>query len=209
MDEIKTQIIQLAGKLFARYGIRSVSIDDVCKEMGISKKTFYVYFGQKKDLVSAVLTARAEDDIRKLHRQMNGNAIDSLLSFFHHVKAMMQNQQKHPALRYDLQKYYSSVSEQNKMLYERELNKVFADNLQKGITEGMYRSDINIDMLCIFFCSRHTTGIISTIARSVHAENSQYVLHFFIEMLARYIMTPPGWTYLLEKISAAKTQPAK
>lgn len=197
MDEIKTQIIQLSGKLFTQYGIRSVSIDDVCKKLGISKKTFYVYFKQKEDLVSAVLTAHTEEDIRKLNKHINNsNAIDNLLIFLHHIKTMMQNQKRHPALIYDLQKYYSSVLEQNKGLYEQELNKVFAQNLHKGIAEGLYRDDINIDMLCVFFCSRHTTVIVSTIVKSANNENSQSVLDFFIEMLAHYIMTPQGWIYL-------------
>ena len=78
----------------------------------------------------------------------------------------------------------------------KELNKVFAQNLHKGIAEGLYRDDINIDMLCVFFCSRHTTEIVSTIVKSANNENSQSVLDFFIEMLAHYIMTPQGWIYL-------------
>lgn len=205
MDETKTQIIQLAGNLFTRYGIRSVSIDDVCKKLSISKKTFYVYFKQKEDLVSAVLTAHTEEDIRKLNKHIsNSNAIDNLLAFLHHIKTMMQNQKRHPALTYDLQKYYSTVLEKNKSLYEQELNNVFAQNLHKGIAEGFYREDINVAMLCVFFCSRHTTGIVSTIAKNVHNENSQSVLDFFIEMLARYIMTPKGWEYLQEKVSCCK-----
>lgn len=205
MDTTKTQIIQLSGNLFNRYGIRSVSIDDVCRELSISKKTFYIYFKQKKDLVNAVLTAHTEEDIRKLNKLIKkDNAIDNLLLLLQHIKTMMQNQKRHPALIYDLQKYYAPILEQNKCLYEQELNKIFAQNLRQGITEGVYRKDINIDMLCVFFCSRHTTGIVSTIAENIHHENSQSVLDFFIEMLARYIMTLEGWKYLQEKVACHK-----
>ncbi len=205
MDTTKTQIIQLSGNLFNRYGIRSVSIDDVCRELSISKKTFYIYFKQKKDLVNAVLTAHTEEDIRKLNKLIKkDNAIDNLLLLLQHIKTMMQNQKRHPALIYDLQKYYAPILEQNKCLYEQELNKIFAQNLRQGITEGVYRKDINIDMLCVFFCSRHTTGIVSTIAGNIHHENSQSVLDFFIEMLARYIMTLEGWKYLQEKVACHK-----
>ena len=55
MDEQRNKIIDLALERFKQYGIRSVSIDDLCHELGMSKKTFYVYFKQKDELVQDVL----------------------------------------------------------------------------------------------------------------------------------------------------------
>ena len=55
MENQKQQIIKTAGEMFFRIGIRSVSIDDICRELGMSKKTFYVYFAGKDELVAQLL----------------------------------------------------------------------------------------------------------------------------------------------------------
>ena len=56
-EDQKTHIIKTAGEMFFRLGIRSVSIDDICHELGMSKKTFYVYFASKDELVAQLLHA--------------------------------------------------------------------------------------------------------------------------------------------------------
>ncbi len=53
--DIKEQITATAKELFLQYGIRSVSVDDICKELRMSKKTFYQYFGQKEELINHLL----------------------------------------------------------------------------------------------------------------------------------------------------------
>ena len=54
-EDQKCNIIKTAGNLFFRLGIRSVSIDDICRELGMSKKTFYVYFESKDALIEQML----------------------------------------------------------------------------------------------------------------------------------------------------------
>ena len=56
-EDQKSHIIKTAGEMFFRLGIRSVSIDDICHELGMSKKTFYVYFASKDELVAQLLHA--------------------------------------------------------------------------------------------------------------------------------------------------------
>jgi AcrR family transcriptional regulator len=69
----RAHIIKTAGELFFRLGIRSVSIDDICRELGMSKKTFYVYFGSKDELVEQLLRANVEYVVA--HKTRNfGNA---------------------------------------------------------------------------------------------------------------------------------------
>ena len=57
MSDQRNHIIKTAGELFFRLGIRSVSIDDICHELGMSKKTFYVYFASKDELIEQMLQA--------------------------------------------------------------------------------------------------------------------------------------------------------
>ena len=56
-EDQKCHIVKTAGEMFFRLGIRSVSIDDICRELGMSKKTFYVYFESKDELVAELLHA--------------------------------------------------------------------------------------------------------------------------------------------------------
>ena len=60
MENQKQQIIKTAGEMFFRLGIRSVSIDDICRELGMSKKTFYVYFAGKDELVAQLLQSNID-----------------------------------------------------------------------------------------------------------------------------------------------------
>ena len=55
MNDLREHIIKTAGEMFFRLGIRSVSIDDICHELGMSKKTFYVYFESKDALIDQLL----------------------------------------------------------------------------------------------------------------------------------------------------------
>ena len=59
-NDQKIHIIKTAGELFFRLGIRSVSIDDICRELGMSKKTFYVYFASKDELIEQMLQANID-----------------------------------------------------------------------------------------------------------------------------------------------------
>ena len=65
-EDQKVHIIKTAGELFFRLGIRSVSIDDICSELGMSKKTFYVYFASKDELIEELLQANINYIARKM-----------------------------------------------------------------------------------------------------------------------------------------------
>ena len=68
-DDQRCNIIKTAGELFFRLGIRSISIDDICRELGMSKKTFYVYFASKDELIEQMLVANIrymEDKMKEL-----------------------------------------------------------------------------------------------------------------------------------------------
>ena len=87
MELLQENIILVSCRLFEQFGIRSVSIDNVCKELQISKKTFYTVFLQKEDLVDAVLTYQNKsnrDKFSKLFR--NKNSIDSLILIIKEIK---------------------------------------------------------------------------------------------------------------------------
>ena len=106
-NDQQIQIIKTAGELFFRLGIRSVSIDDICREMGMSKKTFYVYFESKDALIEQMLQANLA--------YIEGKMVDLLevKDFRQIVKRFLKRQETEkndvrrvPQLVYDLKKYY-------------------------------------------------------------------------------------------------------
>ena len=96
-EDQKVHIIKTAGELFFRLGIRSVSIDDICRELGISKKTFYVYFDSKDELVAQLLDANL--------RYISGKMEEELVQIFlKRQEAEKNDVRRVPQLVYDLKK---------------------------------------------------------------------------------------------------------
>src|SRR5512133_1482862 len=145
--EAKERILVKANELFNRYGIRSVSMDDIAAQLGMSKKTLYQYYTDKDDLVNAVFdivlaTNRSQctDCIRK-----GENAIHEVFLSFDMVEEMLKNM--NPSLLFDMQKYHPSACKKFEDFRNGFLYKVIKANLERGIREELYREDIDTDIL--------------------------------------------------------------
>jgi len=108
MDEKKSEIVKAAIQMFRRYGIRSVSMDDLAVEMHISKKTIYRYFHNKEEIVDAMLQSHEEHENQIIDQCNNAegskNAIDVLMLV---SQKICDNMLKiNPAFIFDMQKYY-------------------------------------------------------------------------------------------------------
>lgn len=147
MDEKLIEIIEKAKDLFLQYGIRSVSMDDICRNLGMSKKTLYNYVSNKQEIIEKIM----EDDFLSSMKLMDEtispdcNAIDVLLS----VSKIVNNNMKklNPSTRFDLQKYYPTLFSD---FLQKQREHVFIklkQNMEKGIQEGFYRDDIDVELL--------------------------------------------------------------
>ena len=93
--------------MFFRLGIRSVSIDDICHELGMSKKTFYVYFASKDELVEQLLQANIDYMASKMEGLLKTGDFKQLVAkFIKHQEAEKNDVRRVPQLVYDLKKYY-------------------------------------------------------------------------------------------------------
>ncbi len=122
-------------------------MDDVARHITISKKTLYQYFKDKKELVWAVLE---HGDCEKkidlsIFEQSNSNAIDDLFNFYNVQVEMIKNHK--PAFVYDLKKYYPDIFLHFQKIKHKRILESISTNLSKGKKEGLYRSDINEDIL--------------------------------------------------------------
>lgn len=141
-------------ELFMKLGIRSVSIDDICSGLGISKKTIYVHFKNKKELVHEVILFHIHkeiDDLQQISLESK-NAIDEMIGIAKYVLEFLRNMS--PSILYDLKKYYSvswKIVEEKHMSY---IQQVIANNISKGIEEGYYRDSINKDIVSKLYVSK-------------------------------------------------------
>jgi len=148
--EAKDRILQKAHELFMRYGIRSVSMDDMAAQLGMSKKTLYQYYSDKEELVDAVLSALLENNQKQCMagRQDAENAIHEVFQAFEMIQQLFANM--NPAVVFDLEKHHAAVYKkvhQHKHVF---MYDVIRQNIQRGIKEELYRPEIDVDIITRF-----------------------------------------------------------
>lgn len=129
--------------LFLKAGLRSVSMDDIAREMGVSKKTLYKYFDNKESLIEEIVrdyTCEEQSTVCGILEKAR-DAIDEMFGVARHITRLFRSMS--PYVMYDLQKYYPASW---KTLWEFQSKFVFMtihDNLKKGMKEGLYRTDMD------------------------------------------------------------------
>ena len=145
--EIHERIRQKADELFRRYGIRSVTMDEIATQLGMSKKTIYQYYTDKDQLVDAV----AVDEIQFSQEccmkdaAISANAIEEIFRVMEFVEVMFRNM--NPSMLHDLEKYHpvgyrKFLDHKNKFLYD-----MVRKNIERGIKEELYRPEIDIEIM--------------------------------------------------------------
>ncbi len=130
-----------------RYGIRSVSMDEIANHLGMSKKTIYQFFADKDALVESVIDieiSRTREDC-SVHRQKSENPVHEIFLAVDMLQELLKSM--NPSLMFDLEKYHArafqKISEhKNRFLYD-----VIKSNLEKGIRDELYRPEINTDIM--------------------------------------------------------------
>jgi AcrR family transcriptional regulator len=142
MEQVR-KVIDTAWSMFRRFGVRSVSMDDVAREMSISKKTLYRCFRDKNELISRTL----EHDITGIEEKVDeiisseANPVKQVIQIAQYVAEYLK--QVNPSMIYDLQKYHPEIYSE----FSRYREKTFLDrvkkNLRNGILQGYYRNSID------------------------------------------------------------------
>jgi len=196
MEELNIKIIETANRLFDQFGIRSVSIDNVCSELRISKKTFYLHFTQKEDLVDAVLLYQKKKHYDKFEKIFkNKNAIDSLILIIKEIKKTMETESQ--TMCYDLEKYYPKVHEKHELQSAKEMKMGFEMNIKQGIAEGLYREDLDIELISLF----HSIQIKNTFEMMLQSSkkySKKQLLDFFFDLMIHLIANEKGLKYMEE-----------
>jgi AcrR family transcriptional regulator len=154
MSEELKNILLKARELYMRYGIKSITMDDIARELGISKKTLYQFVTDKEDLVGKFVDNEIEirrEEICKCFKT-GFNAIEELFEISIFMNKLMREQ--NPATEYDLKKYYP-VQYQKTIKARRDgMYEYLLLNLKKGKKEGLYREDLNNEIIAKLYISR-------------------------------------------------------
>jgi AcrR family transcriptional regulator len=144
------RILLKARDLMLQSGLRQVTMDDLAQELGISKKTIYQYYKDKDDLVKAVvnLELKNHEAICNTCGSNAENAIHEMFLLMENMKAMTQTM--NPNAMMELDKHFPSAFEIIKNHKDEFLFSLIKQNLMKGIEEGFYRNDLDIDILSKF-----------------------------------------------------------
>ncbi|MBC8464510.1 MAG: TetR/AcrR family transcriptional regulator [Bacteroidetes bacterium] len=152
--EKKNQIVEGALDLFMRMGVKSVNMDDVATHLGMSKKTLYQFVKNKSDLVEQSFAFHH----KRVKAMMEGicclheNAIDELFDIDEGVCRLMKN--RHPSMVFNLKKHHPKVWGMVDDLKKKHIFKTVKNNLENGIKQGMYREEINTDIIAKLIMSR-------------------------------------------------------
>lgn len=145
--EPKERIAAKAEELFMQYGIRSVSMDDIANNLGMSKKTLYQYFADKDELVEAVVDSHineVEGDCVKCKTDAQ-DAIHEIFLTMQHIMDEFSNM--NPMLLYDLEKFHFKAYQRFKNYKDKFLLQMIRSNIEWGIADELYRPDLNVDVL--------------------------------------------------------------
>ena len=140
-----------ASDLFMKLGFKSVTMDDIAGEMGISKKTIYKFFSNKEILIEEI-TGMIHSQIHEIIDQIvaqNYNAIEENYQIRKMFKEMFQSADTSPV--YQLKKHYPSIFEKVMAMEMNECNTLFKKNIEKGIAQGLYRKEIPVETFVQFY----------------------------------------------------------
>lgn len=199
MEQKELQLFQDVDKLFMRCGIKSLTMDDIARELGISKKTLYLYCKDKEELIIKSFSNhfKCEEVFHEDIRSRNLNAIDEIFKISKHVAGMLQN--LHPSVQYDLRKYYPEAWKIFSEYKKNFMLKCVAENMEKGKKEGLYRDTLNIPIVARF----HIARIDVVFDGEVFPPNQFNFQEVFFELIRyhiRGIASPKGIDYFMNKI---------
>jgi len=142
---MKEKILHNATEMFLNIGFKSITMDDIAKNSGISKKTIYAHFNNKTELVKTV-TLHIFDIVKKgvdlIHAQEQ-NPIIELFEIKRFVMKHLKDEKSSP--QYQLQKYYPKIYKTLKQKQFKVMQELIKENLAKGIQQKLFRATIDID----------------------------------------------------------------
>tara|TARA_B110000977_G_scaffold201675_1_gene297671 strand:+ start:1150 stop:1755 length:606 start_codon:yes stop_codon:yes gene_type:complete len=183
---------------FMKYGIKSVTMDDISKNLCISKKTLYKHFKDKDDIVETImkLDIEIEKSLMQETCTVSGNAIEETYAFSAIIIEKLKD--LNTSIMYDLEKYHPKtwklfVNHKRGYVYE-----CIKDNIERGLKEGLYRKNLNPEIVAKLYSEK-----IDVLLDKDLFPNEKFTFAEVYSEMMRYhlkgIISKEGLKYLIEK----------
>lgn len=145
--EVRDRIRQKAEELFRKYGIRSITMDEIASQLGISKKTIYQSYADKDELVESVMMHIILHNQQCCSRdsRLAKNAIHEVFLIMVMMKETFES--LNPSIFYDLERNHSRAFQQFLTHKHDFILKNIKENLKRGIEEGYYRPELDQEVI--------------------------------------------------------------
>lgn len=191
--------------MFLRYGIRSVSMDDIANQLGVSKKTVYQYFSDKDELVDASLEIeirKGQQDCLECSNKAQ-NAIEEIILAMD--KIVEQFNHMNPMVIYDLEKFHFNSFRKFQKYKNEFLLEIVSKNMERGIREELFRPEIQVDILSRF----RLESMMMVFNPDIFPQRKYGMVEVTVEILEHYLFglsTMKGYKLILKYLQEKKLQ---
>lgn len=148
--EVIDRILESAFILFRQYGIRAITMDEIANHTGMSKKTIYSHFADKDEMVTTCILRRIEE-IRLVctgFREEAKDAVEEIFLTMRFIEGLFRNM--NPIILMDMQKFHQAAFKAYHRYMHEYVLRLIRENLERGIREGLYREDLNLEIISRF-----------------------------------------------------------
>lgn len=204
MQEKEATIISKARDIFKRRGIRAVTMDDMAREQGISKKTLYQFVGCKNELVYKAISLQfqEEEEFCLSVKRKDLNAIDEMFEIGRFIASSLRD--LHPSIHYDLEKYHPEAFRTMRSRHLDFIMACMADNMNRGVKERLYRQEIDVDTLAKLYIA-HVDTVFDPDQFPPGEISFEEVYNIHFEYHIRGIASEEGLRYLELKITEQRS----
>ncbi len=202
-NEIR-DILEKVTKLFLKYGIKSVSMDEIAAELCISKKTLYQHFKDKEDLIQTIISTETSKKKTQFscYSDKGLNAIEEAIEVY--VAANNFLKETSPVVEYDLRKYYPRLHKQMSDFRRETIRKTITENLKKGVEQGLYRNDFDLEIIAKIHVGR--VELMMSDEQFAEEQMSKKMFNELFIYHLRGICSRKGLDFLEEKLDKLKSK---
>lgn len=199
MDEKKKELILAASSIYMRYGIKSMTMDEMARQLGVSKKTLYLYVSDKNDLVEQCLKLQQDTEQQAIEEivAQTDNAIEQMLRISKFIIETLS--QVHPSIFFDIAKYHPSAMKMMDCHKDEYVCGCIEQNLINGINQGFYRKNLDSKVIA----SIYVQMIDIVMSGELSAQSNLKAEQIYSEVIRYHIRgcaSEKGLKYLIELV---------
>lgn len=199
--DTRDRITEQAAEMFFRYGIRSITMDEIAESLGMSKRTLYESFATKEDLLRECMEWKHKEGLRlrdEIEAQYADDPLEIIHQHFRHV--MMVLNQMHPNFLNDLQKYHARLWKEHARSKQDSSIAFTRQVLEKGVQKGIFRQEADMEILSRMIHTVMPLMTAGTVFNETRFPRAEVVRQVFINFI-RGLATPHGLTLIDEKFN--------